>query len=760
MKRRNIYTLLSAAILLVSILSGCGGKNPPLLISVSVSPSTVSLIAGATQQFTATVTGTSSTAVTWSTSGCTGSACGTIDANGLYTTPTPIPSAATMTVVATLQSDTSKTGTAKVSQVPVGVTVSPGTVSLDAGGTQQFTAAVTGTNSTAVTWSITGCTGSACGAVDANGLYTAPSSVPSPTDVTVTATAQADPSKFAPATVHLRSIIVSISPSGSVNIMIKATQNFSATVQHDPSNVGVIWSLAASCTPDTCGELSNNTNASVTYTAPKAVPNPATVTLTATSVADNTQAATVLVNVSASLLLPGDYAFVFSGWDGALTRQVTLGHFHADANGNVTSGVEDVNDETGVYLSVPITGSCTFNSNHRGTLDLVSSRDNASYSATLDPTGTEGNFIRLFVSGHPISGSGYFELQNGSPYSSAALAGSYAMELNAKPQNAQTMAAVGRFDVDASGDLSNGEMDMLAPTASYKQMTLGGSVNAPASDTGRGTATFTLTPAPGAFSGTVQFIYYVISTDKVVLMQTDVRGTTAPLLSGVARRQSGPLSLATFNAPAIFELAGMHATYQSAYVGQLTPNGTGSMTGIFDQNYESNALLDQSFSGTYTLDSKGRATLTMLGGTATAYFYGENQAFVMQQPVIGGDILYGNVKPQTAGPYSPASLGTLRISEAEPVSPFAESDSGIITFDGVSSNSFEQDYTFFQADGTYVQQSQTGSANYTLDTNGRGVISVNGYVLPFWLVSADEVTVIDTATNAVDSLPVVQHYLK
>jgi hypothetical protein len=250
------------------------------------------------------------------------------------------------------------------------------------------------------------------------------------------------------------------------------------------------------------------------------------------------------------------------------------------------------------------------------------------------------------------------------------------------------------------------------------------------------------------------------SGNKVVLMQTDARGGTAPLLSGEARRQNGTLSLATFNATAIFELAGMHATYQSAYVGQITPNGSGSMTGIFDQNYESNALLDQSFSGTYTLDSKGRATLTMLGGTATAYFYGENQAFVMQQPAIGGDILYGNVKPQTAGPYSPASLGTLRISEAEPVSPFAESDSGIITFDGVSSSSFEQDYTFFYSDGTYVQQSQTGSANYTLDTNGRGVISVSGYVLPFWLVSSDEVTVIDTATNGVDFLPVVQHYLK
>jgi hypothetical protein len=108
MTRRNIYTLLSAAILLISILSGCGGSGPPphQVISVSVSPVSVSLIAGATQRFTATVTGTSPTGVTWSVSGCTGSACGAVDASGLYTAPSLIPSAVTVNVVATLQSDT------------------------------------------------------------------------------------------------------------------------------------------------------------------------------------------------------------------------------------------------------------------------------------------------------------------------------------------------------------------------------------------------------------------------------------------------------------------------------------------------------------------------------------------------------------------------------------------------------------------------------------------------------------------------------
>ena len=783
MTRRTVYALLLAVLLFLSILPGCGGGSAAP-ISVSVSPGTASLIAGATQQFTASVTGTSSTAVTWSVSGCTGTGCGTIDTNGLYTAPSLIPSAATVNVVATLQSDTSKTGSAMVHQTSVSVSLSESSIDIGAGDSHQFTVTVSGTSNTAVTWSLSTCSLSACGTISSTGLYTAPGSVPSAADVTVTVTSQADPSKSASATVHMHPISVSTTPASSVNVAINATQNFTAAVQYDLSNAGVVWSLDASCTPATCGTLSNVANTSVTYTAPAAVPNPATVTLTATSVADATKNASVVITVIAGPLLKGDYAFVFSGWKGQgsnLTRQVTVGHFHADSSGNVTDGVEDVNDESGVSLSVSITGTYAVNSNRRGTLTLVSAQDTATYSMTVDPTGTKGNFIRLnsstnpppclskqihpeacsvipLDSSNPVSGAGFFEQQDTSAFSAANLAGSYALLLDAKPNDSVSMAAVGRFTVSSSGDLSNGEMDMLAPTATYNQLTLGGTVDAPSTTSGRGTANLTLTPAPGAFSGTMQFVYYVISANKVVLMQTDARGGTAPLLSGEARRQSGSFSLATFNAPAIFELAGMHATTQSVVLGLLTPDGAGSMTGISDQNLESSALLNQSFNGTYTLDSQGRSTLTMLGGTAVAYFFGPNQAYLMQQPST--DILYGNLKAQTAGPYSPASLSTLRISEAEAISPFAECDSGIITFDGVSANSFEQDFTFFYSDGTYVQQSQTGGANYTLDTNGRGVISVSGFVLPFWLVSTDEVSVIDTATNGVDFLPVVQHYLK
>jgi len=74
-------------------------------MGVSISPASVTISTGATRQFTATVTGTSNTAVTWS---CTG---GTVSASGLYTAPA---TAGTYTVKATSVANTSKSASATV----------------------------------------------------------------------------------------------------------------------------------------------------------------------------------------------------------------------------------------------------------------------------------------------------------------------------------------------------------------------------------------------------------------------------------------------------------------------------------------------------------------------------------------------------------------------------------------------------------------------------------------------------------------------
>ena len=99
---------------LLITLSGCasggnsgGSQNPT--VAVSITPTSVSLAEGASQQFTATVTGSSNTAVSWTATG------GTISTGGLFVAGN---AAGSFTVTATSVADSTKSAKA-----PVTVTV-------------------------------------------------------------------------------------------------------------------------------------------------------------------------------------------------------------------------------------------------------------------------------------------------------------------------------------------------------------------------------------------------------------------------------------------------------------------------------------------------------------------------------------------------------------------------------------------------------------------------------------------------------------
>lgn len=162
-------------------------------ISLAVSPSSASVTSGNTQPFSATVQGTTNTAVTWSASS------GTISSSGLFTAPS-VSSSTTVTITATSAADTTKKASATVTVSPltagISVSVSPNSASLTAGNSKQFAATVQGTSNTAVTWSAT------AGSISSSGMFTAPT-VSSNTNVTVTATSAADTTKKSNATVSV-----------------------------------------------------------------------------------------------------------------------------------------------------------------------------------------------------------------------------------------------------------------------------------------------------------------------------------------------------------------------------------------------------------------------------------------------------------------------------------------------------------------------------------------------------------------------------
>jgi uncharacterized protein (DUF1800 family) len=106
-------------------------------IKVTVSPATAALVFDATQLFTATVSGTTNTAVTWMVNNELGgdSTIGTIDVNGNYIAPDNLPTTNSVTISAVSVADPTKKGTAGVTfinPVPVLASITPSTVGLGA----------------------------------------------------------------------------------------------------------------------------------------------------------------------------------------------------------------------------------------------------------------------------------------------------------------------------------------------------------------------------------------------------------------------------------------------------------------------------------------------------------------------------------------------------------------------------------------------------------------------------------------------------
>jgi len=129
----------------------------------------------------------------------------------------------------------------------------------------------------------------------------------------------ADPTKSGSATVTITPQIVEtvqISPPGPLHVALGGTKTFAATVQPDPLNQGVVWTLTCTadgesgsfvdCTHDQDGDLdentlSNNTSSSVLLTAASNLDELATsytLTLTATSVATGTDGKTAVTTVT------------------------------------------------------------------------------------------------------------------------------------------------------------------------------------------------------------------------------------------------------------------------------------------------------------------------------------------------------------------------------------------------------------------------------------------------------------------------------
>lgn len=289
----RVSPLFVAAAVIASLAScsakvdGVGGSGSAQTVGVEVVPGEIELVQNQETSFSALVTGTSDTAVTWEV--VEESAGGAVSAAGLYTAPAAI---GTFHVRAVSRADRRISALGRITvKAPTSgsVAVSPKSTTLVAGGTTTFTATTTGLSG-GVSWRVKESTG--CGSVSSAGVYTAPTAA---TTCHVVATSVSDTTRTDEATVVVTAAaapsVVTISMNPTTLTMDACTAHTFAATVSGSSDTAVVWSI-------TEGSAGGQVSGGV-YTAPS---TPGTYHVVATAHASTSAKVTATVTVNEHVL--------------------------------------------------------------------------------------------------------------------------------------------------------------------------------------------------------------------------------------------------------------------------------------------------------------------------------------------------------------------------------------------------------------------------------------------------------------------------
>lgn len=200
--------------------------NADAACRIRIAPASATVGIGKTLQFTGAAVGLNPSSVAWSVTGG-----GSIDpVSGLFTAANV---AGTFAVVATSTADPSKTKRATFAVIDLAVAVNPANVAVQANGSQQFSATVTGLTNLDVTWTATG------GTIDPlSGLFRAAAA---PGTVIVRATSIEDPSVFGEAVVTVQ--VTGALFTGHLTMTLRAGTPPSTSLSTEDGDVTIVASM-------------------------------------------------------------------------------------------------------------------------------------------------------------------------------------------------------------------------------------------------------------------------------------------------------------------------------------------------------------------------------------------------------------------------------------------------------------------------------------------------------------------------------------
>src|SRR5467141_3968011 len=432
--------------------------------------------------------------------------------------------------------------------------------------------------------------------------------------------------------------------------------------------------------------------------------------------------------------LNGNYAFNFTGVSGNGTTSSVfgaVGRFTADGAGNLTNG-ELVTNGVGAGATSPqaFTGTYVIGVDNRGVMTLNIGGGSAKLAFAMMANGN-AQFIEFDAAGGSGTiGSGTMEKADTTAFSTARITGDYAFG-SVGLYNVNNRAAIeGRLTSNGTGTFTNAAGDVNAYGTDYAMNFTAANYTVSNPATGRGTMNLAFT-----FGGTpdsLNFVFYVVNSGKLLVMESDVVTTATPLLNGVVVQQhtpAGGFTNASLNGNMVIHLTGLSMCGSASGVpkagaGLLTANGSGAFSLTYDENFcrGPNSFSDAPV--TYSVASNGRTSITVGGFNLVAYLVNLNQIFLFVSDV---NVLFGFGEPQAAGSFTNSTLkGKYAGFATNPV------DFGVVVFSGE-----------FAADGAAPTGSMTGTedigapsgpnpgvpfkATYSVSpspANGRGTMTV------------------------------------
>jgi len=432
--------------------------------------------------------------------------------------------------------------------------------------------------------------------------------------------------------------------------------------------------------------------------------------------------------------LNGNYAFTFNGFSGNLATSSVygaLGRFTADGAGNLTNGELDTNGVGGRVAAQPFTGTYSIGADNRGVMNWNIGGGSATLAFAMMGNGN-AQFIKFDASGGSGTiGSGTMEKSDTTAYSTAKITGDYAFGA-AGFDNVNNRAAIeGRFTSNGTGTLSSAAGDVNAYGAPYSMNFTAANYAVSDTTTGRGTMQCAFTF--GGTPDTLNFVFYVVNSGKLFVMESDAVSNTTPLLNGIVVQQqipAGGFSNASLNGNMVIYLTGLSTctnlpNVPKAGAGLLTANGGGAFSLTYDENYCRAPNGFSNAAGTYSVAGNGRTSITLGGFSLVAYLANLNQIFLF---VSDNNVLFGFGEPQATDSFSNSALNGTYAGYATNPAAF-----GVTVFSGE-----------FSADGATPTGNMTGTedidaptgpvsgqafkATYSVTpspTNGRGTMTVS-----------------------------------